>query len=189
MNEHVPPAIIATIRSQEDLIEALRAAKELRNLSFKTLDEMGDFTAGHMERVIGPRREKGMSAFVMQMLLSMLAVKLVLVLDSEQEEKVRGQWEGRNTSNVRIEKGRVSKSLVERAKPHVFKESGKMGAAIRNSMLSPEHRSAIAAKAARARWKGASLKKTKKARKKRAWYRKTMQERLQERLTPSESHA
>jgi hypothetical protein len=162
---------IATIRSQDDLIEALRTAKELRNLSFRTLDAMGDFTEGHMERVIGPRREKGMSPFVMQMLLSMLAVKLEMVPDPEQAAKMQASWEGRNTSNVRIEKGRVSKSLLERAKPHVLKESGRMGAAIRNSMLSPEQRSAIASTAARARWKGAGLKKTKKARQKRAWYR------------------
>lgn len=171
MTEHVPPPIIATIRSQEDLIEALRAAKELRNLSFKTLDALGDFTEGHMERVIGPRREKGMSPFVFQMLCSMLAVKLEMVFDPDQAAKMLATWEGRNTSNVRIEKGRVSKSLIERAKPHVLKESGRVGAAVRNSMLSPEHRSTIASNAAKARWKMTGLKKTKKARKKRAWYR------------------
>ncbi|WP_377830319.1 hypothetical protein ACFKHW_17315 [Bradyrhizobium lupini] len=116
------PATIATIRTQEDLIEALRAAKELRNQSFKTLDEIGGFALGHMERVIGPRREKGMSAIVFQTLLSMLAVKLVMVPDPEQEERVRSQWEGRNKSNVRLEKGRISKSLIDRCRPLIIEE-------------------------------------------------------------------
>lgn len=117
-----PGAIIATIHCQDDLVEAMRAAKEMRNLSFKTLDALGDFTDGHMERVIGPRREKGMSPFVMQMLLSMLAVKLVMVPDPEQEAKVRGQWEGRELSNVRLERGRISKSLLDRCRPVILEE-------------------------------------------------------------------
>ncbi|WBL82299.1 hypothetical protein I3J27_18375 [Bradyrhizobium xenonodulans] len=115
-------AIIATIRTQDDLIEAMRTAKEVRNLSFPTIDELGGFTRGHVERVIGPRREKGMSPFMMQMLLSIMAMKLVLVPDPEQEEKVREHWEGRNTSNVRLEKGRVSKALLDRCRPLIMEE-------------------------------------------------------------------
>lgn len=172
MNERVAtPAIIATIRSQDDLIEALRAAKELRNLSFKTLDDLGGFTQGHMERVIGPRREKGMSPFVMQMLCSLLAVKLEMVFDPDQATKMVATWEGRNTSNVRIEKGRVSKSLLERAKPHVLKDFAMAGARASGSKRTGSDGTEIMRKVSRARWKGASLKKTKKARQKRAWYR------------------
>lgn len=117
-----PGAVIATIRSQDDLVEAMRAAKEMRNLSFKTLDELGGFTQGHMERVIGPRREKGMSSIVFQTMLSMLAVKLVMVPDPEQEAKIRGQWEGRELSNVRLERGRISKSLLDRCRPVILEE-------------------------------------------------------------------
>lgn len=167
MNERVvTPAIIATIRSQEDLIEALRAAKELRNLSFKTLDALGDFTEGHMERVIGPRREKGMSPFVFQMLCSMLAVKLEMVFDPDQAAKMLATWEGRNTSNVRIEKGRVSKSLLERAKPHVLKDFAKAGGKASGAMRTGSQGSEIMRKIAKRGWRTR---------------RKTMRERLAER--------
>ena len=172
---------IATIRSQDDLIEALRAAKELRNLSFKVIDDLGGFTQGHMERVIGPRREKGMSPFVFQMLCSLLAVKLEMVFDPEQAAKMLAKWEGRDSSNVRIEKGRVSKSLLERAKPHILRDLSSIGNAARHSKLPPELRTAIARRAAEALWKKRGRKRTRKAAKKRAWYRKTMRHRLKER--------
>lgn len=166
MTEHV-----ATIRSQDDLIEALRAAKEMRNLSFKTLDALGDFTEGHMERVIGPRREKGMSPFVFQMLCSLLAVKLEMVFDPEQAAKMLARWEGRNQSNVRIEKGRISKSLLERAKPHVLKDfakaGGKASGAQRTGSLGSEIMRRLGKRSARKR-------------------RKTMRERLKERKAASQ---
>jgi hypothetical protein len=172
---------LATIRTQDDLIEALRVAKEKRNLSFKVLDELGGFTQGHMERVIGPRREKGMSPFVLQMLCSLLAVKLEMVFDEDQAKRMIAKWEGRDTSNVRLEKGNISKTLLERAKPHVLKANGVAGQAARHSMLTPEHRTQIARKAADALWKKRGRKRTRKATKKRAWYRKSMEERLAER--------
>lgn len=142
---------LATIRTQDDLIEGMRLAKEMRNLSFKSIDELGGFTQGHMERVIGPRREKGMSPFVLQMLCSILAVKLVMVPDEDQAKRMIAKWEGRDTSNVRLEKGRISKSLLERAKPHVLRAAGELGGKARASQLSPKQRSEIARKGGRAR--------------------------------------
>jgi len=146
-----PTELIGTVRTQEDLIEALRAAKEMRNLSFKVLDELGGFTQGHMERVIGPRREKGMSPFVFQMLCSLLAVKLEMVPDEDQARRMAAKWEGRDTSNVRLEKGRISKTLLERAAPHVFKAAGELGGKARARQLSPKQMSEIARKGGRAR--------------------------------------
>lgn len=172
---------LAVIRTQDDLIEALRIAKERRNLSFKVIDELGGFTQGHLERVIGPRREKGMSPFVFQMLCSLLAVKFEMVFDEDQAKRMIPKWEGRDSSNVRLEKGNISKKLLERAAPHVLKANGVAGQAARHSMLSPEHRTEIARKAADALWKKRGRKRTRKATKKRAWYRKTMQDRMKHR--------
>jgi hypothetical protein len=145
--------IIATIRTQDDLVEAMRAAKEMRNLSFKTLDDLGGFTQGHMERVIGPRREKGMSTIVFQTMLSMLAVKLVMVPDPEQEAQMLERWEGRNASNVRLEKGRVSKSLLERAKPHVLKDLARAAGKASGAMRTGSHGSEIMRKVAKRGWR------------------------------------
>jgi hypothetical protein len=159
-------APIATIRSQDELIEGLRAAKEMRNLSDRWLDECGDFTTGHINKILGPRREKGLSPFVLQMLLSMLAVKLVLVPDPDQEIRMRERWEGRDNSNVRPEPSRISQKLVERAKPLVLKENGSIGGKVRAHLLSPKQRSEIARKGGRARQRQR---------------RKTMRERVAER--------
>ena len=165
---------IATIRTHDDLIEALRAAKEFRNLSDRLLDELGDFTLGQVNKVLGPRREKGLSPFMLQMLCSMLAVKLEMVPDPEQEARMRDRWERRNTSNVRIEPSRVSAKVIERVKPYVFSEMGKLSVPARMQCLTAEHRTKIARKAAKSRWRK---------------HRKTMRERLKERKAANEGAA
>jgi hypothetical protein len=43
--------------------------------------------------------------------------------------------------------------LIARAKPHVLRDLSRVGNAARNAMLPGEHRSKIARKAARARWR------------------------------------
>jgi hypothetical protein len=167
----IPDAGTIIIRTQDDLIEALRTAKSVRGLSNDFCDERGGMTRGHTDKVLGPTRAKSLSSGLFDTFAEMFAVQFIMVANPDAEARQKSKWEGRDSSNVRTSEHRVSKQVMERAKPHVLKESGRIGAAVRNSMLSPEHRTEIARKAARARWKGSSLKKTKKARQKRAWYR------------------
>lgn len=159
-------APIATVRTHDDLIEALRSAREMRNLSYAWLDEFGDFTVGHVNKVLGPRREKGLSPFTLQMLCSLLAVKFELVPDPEQEARMRSKWEGRDMSNVRLEPSRISQKVMERVKPLVLKDLASAGGKARARMHAGTHLSKIGRKAARARWRK---------------HRKTMRERLKER--------
>lgn len=177
------PIIIAEIRTQDDLIEALRAAKDMRGLSNRWCDEIGDLTDGQTDKVLGPTRVKGLSRFLFSMYHSMFAVKLVMVVDEEATARMQAKWEGRDTSNVRVESGRVSKKLLERAKPLVFEAAGRAGATARNQILSPEYRTKIAVDAVESRWKKQGRKQTKRARQKRASYhrRKGIRARLKDR--------
>lgn len=174
-------APLATIRTQDDLIEALRTAKALRGLSNEFCDVRAGLTRGHVDKAIGPSRARSLSPMLFETLLSLFAVKLIMVPDEDNEAAMREKWEGRDTSNVRVSH-RVSQQIVDRAKPYVLRACGAQGQAVRHSKLSPEHRSEIARKAADALWKKRGRKRTRKAAKKRAWYRKTMEERLKERL-------
>lgn len=126
MNAPMHP-IIATIRSQEDLIEALRAAKGQRGLSNDFCDERGGLTRGHTDKVLGPARAKSLTGMTFDLFLEMFAVQLLLVPNAEAEQRMAAKWEGRDTSNVRTGEHRVSKAVLERAKPHVLKDFAKAG--------------------------------------------------------------
>jgi CelD/BcsL family acetyltransferase involved in cellulose biosynthesis len=164
-------AIAIDIRTLDDVVEALRAAKAFRNLSNEWCDEIGDMTKGQTDKCLGPSAVKGLSRFLFGMYLRQFAVKLVMLVDPDMERIMRPKWEGRDTSNVRVDTGRISKKILERAKPLVLKETGAAGAAARNTMLSPKHRTEIATKAGATRWKMRGVKKDKRSKRRRAWYR------------------
>lgn len=181
-------APIATIRCHDDLIEALRTAKGQRGLSNDFCDERGGLTRGHTDKILGPARAKSLSPMTFDLFLEMFAVQILLVPNLEAEQRMRERWEGRDVSNVRTGAHRVSKAVLERAKPHVLKDFAMTGALASGSKRTGSDGTEIMRKVSRARWKGASLKKTKKARQKRAWYRRTMAERLSQRADDNREH-
>ena len=115
-------AIFADIRTVGDLIDALRAAKTMRNVSNRWCDEIGDLADGQTDKVLGPSGAKGLSSFLFGMYHRLFAVRLVMVIDPDMERIMRPKWEGRDVKQVRVETGRISKKLVERARPFVFEE-------------------------------------------------------------------
>lgn len=157
---------LATIRTQDDLIEALRVAKNMRGLSNDFCDQRAGLTRGHTDKVLGPTRAKSLSPMVFDLLAEILAVEFIMVPNPEAEARMKPRWEDRDTSNVRTGEHRVSKHVIERAKPHVLREHLKKANAARNSQLSCEQRSEIARKGGRARQRNR---------------RKNMRERLAER--------
>jgi hypothetical protein len=94
-----------------------------------------------------------------------------MVADADVEAKMQPTWEGREERNVRAQPNRVSERVIETAKAHVLKAAGKAGRAKQLTMQDAQHRTEIASKAARARWKGSSLKKDKRSKRRRAWWR------------------
>jgi hypothetical protein len=159
-------APLATIRTQDDLIEALRVAKAMRGLSNDFCDQRAGLTRGHVDKVLGPTRAKSLSPMVFDLLAEIFAVQFIMVVDLEAEARMKPKWEGRDSSNVRTGQHRVSKHVIERAKPHVLREHLKKANEARNRQLSCEQRSEIARKAGRARQRNR---------------RKNMRERLKER--------
>ncbi len=106
---------IATIRTQDDLIEPLRAAKAMRGLSNDFCDERGGLTRGHTDKVLGPTRAKSLSPMTFDMFMELLAVQLVLLPNPDAEARQKAKWEGRDVSNVRTGEHKVSRVLLERA--------------------------------------------------------------------------
>jgi hypothetical protein len=80
---------------------------------------------------------------VFDLLIEIFAVELILVPNPDAEARMKPRWEDRDTSNVRTGEHRVSKHVIERARHHVLKASGELGAIARHSKLSPEHRTGL----------------------------------------------
>lgn len=148
MPELVP---LATIRTQDDLIEAMRLAKAMRGLSNEFCDLRGGIAKGHTDKALGPSRAKTLSPMLFDLFACLFAVKFIMVPDPEAEEQMKAIWEGRDVSNVRLTH-RMSKQLIERARPHVFKEMSEL-ASIARKDIPREVRVKIARKAITTRWR------------------------------------
>jgi len=148
---------IAVIRNYEELVDALRTRKNGLQLSNATVDRLAGLTDGHTDKILGPTATKGFSRMTVDLLLQVFAVKLVMVEDVEAAQVMAERWEQRNSSQFRAIPNRLSKALLERAKPLVFKDiqrsAGLKSRAGRMSKLSPKRRKQIAKKAIRTRWK------------------------------------
>lgn len=141
---------LATVTGHESMVEAFRVAKERLGLSNDFCDDIGGLTKGHTDKILGPTRVKNLGPMTLDLFCELFAVQFIMVPNIDAAKRMETRWEGRQSSHVRLEPVRVSKAIIERAKPHVFSQHMKKANAARNSVLSSEQRSAIASKAAKA---------------------------------------
>jgi hypothetical protein len=162
---------IAVVRNGVDMIEGLRAAKDLRNLSNSACDERMLMALGNTDKIIGPSAVKGLSWRNLELYLELFACKLLLVVDPEGEAKMRRTWEGREERNVRAMPNRVSSRVLEIAKPHILRDKARAGGQASGAKRTGSDGSETMRRVARARWKGKSLKMDKRSKRRRAWWR------------------
>lgn len=74
-------------------------------------------------------------------------------VDIEAAKRMSDLWEKRRRPAALLETNRISQKLIEKAKPHVLKESGRVGGLVTAHMRSAAQRSESARKAAKARWR------------------------------------
>lgn len=153
---------IATVTSYPDLVEAFRAIKGHLGLSNEFVDETCEFSRGFTDKVLGPTQNKTISALTFSMFCQVFAVKFHMEIDLTAVRKMEAVWEGREERNVRALDSRISKKLIDRAQPHVLRNLSAKGNEARKVMLTGKHRSDIARKAAKARWKGHKPKRGKR---------------------------
>lgn len=153
MSTEVVTSFLGSAQSYDELIEALRARKAQLELSDSMVDLIGGLTRGHTEKILGPSRTKKLSPMTIDVLLATLAVKICLIEDVEAAKVMEGRWEERVANHVRSTANRASQRIVAQAKPHIFRDLGKKSAPARMRCLTAEHRSRIARKAAKSRWK------------------------------------
>jgi hypothetical protein len=143
---------IAVVRNSDDLVEAFRKVKAVLGLSNQFCDMIGGLTTGHTDKILGPSRMKSLSPMTLDLFLELFAVELHMVINVDAAQRMAARWEGRENSNVRIDTKRLSKAILERAKPIIHSEAGRKGGLARNNWPL-EKRSGAARKAAKSRWR------------------------------------
>src|SRR6266704_689853 len=128
---------LAIARQYQDITEVFRARRIELGLSYEFIDLAGGLAKGHTEAMLGPSAKKGWGQSTFHFLCEILAVQFHAFPDIEAAQRMVDVWEGRRMAQV-SENSRISAKLIEKAKPHVFKASGALGAAARNAMLGPE---------------------------------------------------
>jgi hypothetical protein len=112
------------IRDHSDLADALRAVQNHLGLSNESLEALAGLTAGHADKMLGPSRTKGIGPRTFALLLGALGIRLKVEIDLEQMARMERRFEKRNDAQVRE---RLSKAVIERARPYVLAELGYLG--------------------------------------------------------------
>lgn len=147
-------AVIATVRTMQDAVDLFRLMKERLGLTNEFIDDVGGLTKGHADKILGPSEDKRLGYDTFALLTALTAVEFRVYVDMDAVKRMEAVWEGRERPlypNAKVK--RISKKLIERAKPHVLRDHLKAANTARNAMLSCEHKSRIARKAAKARWR------------------------------------
>jgi hypothetical protein len=118
--------IIAEATSHNELIEAMRARKEALGLSNAWIEHAIELSDGHCDKILGPARERGLSQLTIDGLLSVLAIKLIVVEDEAAAARMRPMWDGRDQRQVRPP-ARIAASLIRRVLPHAARELSRRG--------------------------------------------------------------
>lgn len=147
-----PDEPIIVVRRHQDIVEVFRMMKERLGLTNEFIDNAGGLTKGHSDKILGPGEARKWGPTTFDLFCEMFAIELRVHVDLEAAKRMEAVWERRtNMERYKDMPGRVSKKMIERAKPHVMKEAGRAGGIATASKHSAALRSEMAQKAGRAR--------------------------------------
>jgi hypothetical protein len=149
-----PPQVIAEATDCAGLVDAFRARKEALGLSNEALEHLLQLSGGHVDKLLGPSRERGLSGVTLDVMLSGLGLKLLVAIDPAGVERWAPRWASaghRDAKQVR-DTPRIAKALIARARPFVLREAAARASRARWGRVSPELRSALMREVSLARW-------------------------------------
>ena len=117
--------VIAEFHDRESLRDALRAAKDLRGISFETLDELAGMARGHASKVLSLHGERQITFATMTWLAGALGCKMQLVSDDAALAHINGRMVARDPKLVRG--GAITLTFSKR----FYSRIGKLGARAR----------------------------------------------------------
>lgn len=139
--------VIATIVDADDLIAAWNARRDHLALPVAEIDRLAGTPAGYAGKVLGPARIKGFGATSFGLINGALAVRLLMVEDPDQIDRILQHRETRKRAPT--QRLQVSKAIAD----HVARFYGARGGRARKRSLTAERRREIARMGAEARWR------------------------------------
>src|SRR5438128_2398862 len=103
----------------DELVDMLDDVRVARGLSFERLDELSGLSEDHAQKILGPARVKPLSRMALDVLLPTLGVRLAIVDDPQAITSIGPR---RDESNVRKNTWRVSRRILDRARPVILQE-------------------------------------------------------------------
>jgi hypothetical protein len=151
---------LATIRSYEELIAALRARAEALDVSNGTLDELCGFSDRYASKVLGLHPGRALGPMSLTALLGGLGAVLILCEDEEALAKVRERLEKRHRRVERARSPMLAHGVRSDRRFRFPSSEFARGAQARwQIVVGPARRSEIARAAAAVRWKNARAAK------------------------------
>jgi hypothetical protein len=140
--------VVAEVRSPGDLVvadpgallDALKARQGELDLSNATVEAIAGIAEGHLDKVIGPSRQKSPSLTMLFALMESLGLSVVLVRDPAGALKIGHLWKSRDRKKVR--NTLLGKTTLKRARPLILSELARRAGRARWAGLSKEERSA-----------------------------------------------
>lgn len=154
--------VIATFSNYDGMVQAFRTIKDKVGLSNGFCENIADLAPGHIDKVLGPTRVKNIGPFVFDVLTELLAVEFEMKINTDALKRMQPRWEKRDVRKIRVDAHVISKALITRAKPAIYKEVGAQLAEARKK-IKPSVRRRIAKHAAKARWSKPQLVEIKTA--------------------------
>ncbi|MET4242715.1 hypothetical protein [Bradyrhizobium sp. RT10b] len=108
--------------SYDELVDALDDVRAARGLSLEWLEQLSGLCGDHAQKILGPAREKFLTPWILDAILPVLGVKLAIVDDPEAIAAMKHRYEPRFESNVRNHHWRVSRRILDRARPQILEE-------------------------------------------------------------------
>jgi hypothetical protein len=148
------PTIVSSI---PELLQTIRQRRDELSITNATIDDIAGLTDRHTSKILAahfPSRNLGRISFPAVLGALGLGIgAIVLLEDPEQVAAVSKRWARRKREILKTGQARIGAKLISRARPFVLKENARAANEARNRLLSSEQRSAIARKAALARWR------------------------------------
>lgn len=137
-----PPKWIGEAASHDELVTILRERQLALGLSNELVGHVARLSDGHVDKLLGPARQRGLSQLSLDALMGVLAVKLIVAEDAEQAARMKPHWQGKDNRQVRLP-SRIAKDLIARVRPVVLQQLASRAATIKWSRIDKERRRQI----------------------------------------------
>lgn len=150
-----PTEVIATVRTLQDAVEVFRMMKDRLGLTYKFIDEVSGLAKGHADKVLSRTAQKRLGYDTFAVFCELFGVMFEVKIDIEAVKRMEAVWEGRLRPpySPDCKPGRVSKKLIDMAKPHVLKDMAKAGGTASGALRTGSQGSEVMRKLAKSRWR------------------------------------